>query len=72
MWIFTGSLTVTLASVSAIGAALALAYFTCEHHYDDDDDDDDDDGDDDNDDGDDDDDDADGSQRVKSIYHNGF
>ena len=31
VWIFTGSLTITLASVSAIGAALALAYFTCEH-----------------------------------------
>lgn len=28
VWIFTGSLTITLASVSAIGAALALAYFT--------------------------------------------
>ena len=56
VWIFTGSLTVTLASVSAIGAALALAYFTCEHHYDDDDRDDDDDDDyDDDDDGDDDD-----------------
>ena len=35
VWIFTGSLTVTLASVSAIGAALALAYFTCEQHHDD-------------------------------------
>ena len=41
VWIFTGSLTITLASVSAIGAALALAYFTCEHHHHHDDNDDD-------------------------------